>query len=55
MPVKSLKTPVTLETIRADEVLKDLPLGRNSRLSATPVNEIQFKSLLALSDSRAGA
>ena len=49
VPVKSLKTPVTLETIKSDKTLKDLPLVRNSRLSVTPVNERQFDQVLKLS------
>lgn len=49
VPVKSLKMPVTLETIKSDKTLKDLPLVRNSRLSVTPVNERQFDHVLKLS------
>lgn len=49
VPVKALKTPVTLETIKSDKVLKDMLLVRHSRLSVTPLNEIQFKRLLELS------
>ncbi len=49
VPVKELKNPVTLETIKSDKILKDLPLVRQSRLSVTPLNKIQFKRLLELS------
>ena len=49
VPMKELKNPVTLETIKADKILKDIPLVRQSRLSVTPLNEIQFKRLLELS------
>ena len=47
-PVKNLKTPVTLETIKADKILKEMPLVRQSRLSVTPLSEIQFKRLLEI-------
>ncbi len=50
VPGKKLKTPVTLETIKSDKVLKDIPLVRQSRLSVTPLNEVQFKKLLELSE-----
>jgi predicted RNA-binding protein with PUA-like domain len=49
VPVKDLKSPVTLETIKSDRILKEIPLVRQSRLSVTPLNEIQFKRLLELS------
>ena len=49
VPVKKLKNPVTLETIKSDKILKEMPLVRQSRLSVTPLNEIQFERLLELS------
>lgn len=49
VPVKTLKTPVSLESMKMDKVLKDLPLVRQSRLSVTPVNQVQFARLLELS------
>ena len=49
VPVKKLKNSVTLETIKSDKILKELPLVRQSRLSVTPLNEIQFNRLLELS------
>ncbi len=49
IPVKSLKKPVTLETIKSDKILKEIPLVRQSRLSVTALNEIQYKRLLELS------
>src|SRR5438105_2437031 len=45
-PVKPLKKPVSLETVKADKALKDLPLVRHSRLSVTPVEEKLFARLL---------
>ena len=49
VPVKSLKKTVTLETIKSDKILKEIPLVRQSRLSVTSLNEIQYKRLLELS------
>jgi predicted RNA-binding protein with PUA-like domain len=51
-PLKPLAKPVTLETIKSDPILKYLPLVRNSRLSVSPVNEAQFKRLLALAETK---
>jgi len=51
VPVKSLKTPVTLEQLKADKVLKEMPLVRQSRLSVTPVSEEQFERIMKLAGS----
>jgi predicted RNA-binding protein with PUA-like domain len=51
-PVKPLAKPVTLETIKADKILKEMPLVRNSRLSVTPVAEAQFARLMALAGTK---
>ena len=51
VPVKSLKTPVTLETIKSDKILKEIPLVRQSRLSVSPLNEVQFKRLLEFAET----
>ncbi len=48
VPVKPLKTPVSLDTIKTDEILKDLPLVKQSRLSVSPLTEAQFERLLEL-------
>ncbi len=48
VPVRPLKTPVTLDTIKADQVLKEMALVRNSRLSVTPVTSEQFERVLKL-------
>ncbi len=48
VPVKALPRPVPLETIKADPALKDLPLLKQSRLSVTPLSEVQFRHLLQL-------
>ncbi len=51
-PLKALAQPVTLETIKADKVLKDLPLVKQSRLSVTPLTEAQAQRLLELAGTR---
>ncbi len=53
VPHKPLKTFVTLDQIKADAVLKDMPLVRQSRLSVTPLTEAQFKHLLELAGTKA--
>jgi predicted RNA-binding protein with PUA-like domain len=47
-PVKPLKKPVTLEAIKADAVLKEMPLVKQSRLSVTPLTKVQAERLLKL-------
>jgi predicted RNA-binding protein with PUA-like domain len=51
VPVKALKNPVTLETLKSDKILKEMLLVRHSRLSVTPLNEVQFKRLLELAET----
>ena len=51
-PMKPLAKPVSLETIKADPLLKEMLLVRNSRLSVVPVTEVQFKRLLALGETK---
>ncbi|MGB8276608.1 MAG: EVE domain-containing protein [Methylovirgula sp.] len=46
--VKALKTPVTLEAIKADERLKDMVLVNNSRLSVQPVTDAEWKLICKL-------
>lgn len=52
VPVKALKTSVTLAVIKADPVLRDMALVRNSRLSVSPVTEEQFRRLLEQGQTR---
>ncbi len=47
-----LVKPVSLETIKADKILKDMALVKNSRLSVTPVTAGQFARLLALAETK---
>ena len=51
-PVKALAKPVSLETIKTDKVLKEMPLVRLSRLSVSPLTEAQFKHLMALAETK---
>ena len=45
VPVKPLKQPVTLQQIKADKALKDMPLVRQS---VSPVTEEQFERIMNL-------
>lgn len=47
-PVRPLKNPVTLETLKADAVLKEMRLVKQSRLSVSPVTKAQAERLLKL-------
>jgi predicted RNA-binding protein with PUA-like domain len=47
-PVKPFAKPVTLEQIKADSVLKEMALVKQSRLSVMPVTAAQAKQLLKL-------
>ncbi|MBI3192193.1 MAG: EVE domain-containing protein [Pedosphaera parvula] len=51
-PLKPLKQPVSLEAIKADAALADMPLIRHSRLSVMPLTEAQAKRLLELGQTR---
>lgn len=51
-PVKPLKTPVTLDQIKADKDLGDMVLVRNSRLSTQPVTAAQAERLLKLGQTK---
>jgi len=52
VPVKALKQPVGLETIKSDSKLKDLLLLRHTRLSVVPIAAGHFKRLLELGRTR---
>jgi predicted RNA-binding protein with PUA-like domain len=45
---KALRTPVTLETIKADPVFKDFLLVRNGRISVVPVSDKEAARLRQL-------
>ncbi len=48
VPVESLKNPVTLEQIKADERLKDISLVRQGRLSVMPLKAEEFDRIIEL-------
>ena len=48
VPAKSVKRPVSLEEIKSDKALADMPLVKHSRLSVMPLTETQFERLLTL-------
>ena len=47
-PVETLKQPVTLEQIKADEFLKDVGLVRQGRLSVMGLKREEFDRIVAL-------
>jgi predicted RNA-binding protein with PUA-like domain len=49
---KVLARPVTLTEIKADKILKEMVMARQSRLSVSPVTEAQFKQLLKLAEAK---
>ena len=52
VPVKAFAKPVSLEIIKADKRLRELPLVKQSRLSVTPLTEAQFQRLLELAETK---
>jgi predicted RNA-binding protein with PUA-like domain len=48
IPVKTLARPVSLDAIKSDAAVKDIPMVKNSRLSVTPLTQSQFERLLAM-------
>lgn len=51
-PVKALASPVPLDTIKADKVLANIPLVRQSRLSVSALTPEQFARVLALGGTK---
>jgi predicted RNA-binding protein with PUA-like domain len=47
-PDKPLANPVSLEQIKADKILKEMALVKQSRLSVTPITETQFRRVIEL-------
>lgn len=46
--IEPLKTPVSLDTIKADPRLEEMVLVKNSRLSVQPVTEEEWRIICAL-------
>ena len=53
VPVKPLKTPISLEMIKLDKTLKGMVLVRQTRLSVTPVTSEQYNRIIDLGSARA--
>ncbi len=51
-PVKTLANPVGLDRIKTDQLLQEMVLVKNSRLSVQPVTEKQFNRVLELAASK---
>ena len=51
VPGKALKQPIPLAEVKADKLLKEMALVRQSRLSVMPVTAPQFKRVLKLGGS----
>ena len=51
IPFKSLVKPVMLLQIKADKILKEMMLVKQSRLSVMPVTTAQFRRLLMLAET----
>jgi predicted RNA-binding protein with PUA-like domain len=53
VPVKKLTTPVTLAAIKADKRFAEFPLTYMPRLSVMPVNDKEWKAILAMAGTTA--
>jgi predicted RNA-binding protein with PUA-like domain len=51
-PVETLAKPVGLDVIKADKLLSEMVLVKNSRLSVQPVTEKQFNRVLQLAGAK---
>jgi predicted RNA-binding protein with PUA-like domain len=51
VPVKKLKSPVTLAAVKAEKAFASFPLVRMSRLSVMPVSDAEWSRIEALSRS----
>ena len=50
-PKEKLAKPVTLKTMKADPALANMAMIRQSRLSVSPLTEVEFRHIVALSKS----
>jgi predicted RNA-binding protein with PUA-like domain len=51
-PFKPLKTPVSLEALKGDKILKETLLAKHGRISVTPMTLEQFGRLLVLAETK---
>lgn len=49
-PVRRLKNPVSLQTIKADPSLQDILLVRNGRISVMPLDQAAYERILEHSE-----
>ena len=52
VPVKTLARLVAFSQIKADKILREMKLAKESRLSVSPVTREQFTRLLELSETK---
>lgn len=52
VPVKGLKKAVTLAQIKADKILREMALARQSRLSVSPLLKGQYERVMELAETR---
>ena len=50
-PVRALKNPVSLETIKNDPILKDILLVKQQRLSVMPVSKVHYDRIIKISEN----
>jgi predicted RNA-binding protein with PUA-like domain len=50
--VKPLKKPVSLDTLKADKILKNMKLVKISRLSVSPVTKEEYSRIMELSGTK---
>jgi predicted RNA-binding protein with PUA-like domain len=48
-PLKALKKPVSLEQIKTEPRLRNIPLLKNSRLSVQPLEKTAFELIIRMS------
>jgi predicted RNA-binding protein with PUA-like domain len=51
-PEKTLPRPVMLAEMKADKILREMKMVKQSRLSVSPLTETQFERLLKLAGSK---
>jgi len=51
-PVKALKTAVTLDDMKADKILKNMSLVKQSRLSVCPITKEQYERLIEVASGK---
>jgi predicted RNA-binding protein with PUA-like domain len=49
---RALAKPVILAQVKADKILKEMVLAKQSRLSVSPVTQEQFDQLLRLAETK---